>query len=100
MTRIRVFVPTPLRLYTEGLDAIEVDARTVSEALGKLTSRYQTLQRHLYAENGSLRSFVNVYLNDEDIRYLESGVETGVKAGDEIRIVPSIAGGVSRAPER
>ena len=98
MTRIRVCVPTALRQYSDGLDSIEVDAITVGEALGKLTARYEALQRHLYAENGNLRSFVNIYLNDEDIRYLEGGVATGVKKGDEIRIVPSIAGGVSQAP--
>jgi adenylyltransferase/sulfurtransferase len=71
----------------------------VSEALSQLTSRYSELRRHLYAEDGSLRSFVNIYLNEEDIRYLEEGVDAGVEAGDEIRIIPSIAGGVATAAE-
>ncbi|MEE9132000.1 MAG: molybdopterin-synthase adenylyltransferase MoeB [Gemmatimonadota bacterium] len=95
MKTISVIVPTPLRQYTEGRDKIEVEAGTVAQALGQLTSRHSALRRHLYTEDGSLRSFVNIYLNDEDIRYLEDGEETGVGDGDEIRIVPSIAGGAA-----
>ncbi|KPK81943.1 MAG: molybdenum cofactor biosynthesis protein MoeB [Gemmatimonas sp. SM23_52] len=95
--RIAIIVPTPLRQYTEGRDTVEVDARNVAEALSNLTARYAPIRRHLYGEDGRLRSFVNIYLNDEDIRYLEGRAETGVKPGDEIRIVPSIAGGVATA---
>lgn len=98
MMRVAVIVPTPLRQYTEGRDTVEVNAGSVAEALFELTARYATLRRHLYTEDGRLRRFVNIYLNDEDIRYLEDGAESGVKPGDEIRIVPSIAGGVGTAP--
>jgi len=93
MNKISVIVPTPLRQYTEGLSAVEVEAGTVRQALQQLTVRHSSLERHLFGENGQLRSFVNIYLNDEDIRYLEAREETGVDSGDEIRIVPSIAGG-------
>jgi adenylyltransferase/sulfurtransferase len=97
MRSITVIVPTPLRQYTGGLDTVEIEAGTVGEALSVLTGRFAELQRHLYSEDGELRSFVNIYLNDEDIRYLEGKEEAGVQAGDEIRIVPSIAGGVATA---
>jgi len=93
MEQIRIIVPTPLRQYTEGRDAIGVEATTVADAIAELTGRYADLKRHLYGDDGRLRAFVNVYLNEEDVRYLEGGVEAGVRPGDEIRIVPSIAGG-------
>lgn len=93
MEQITVIVPAPLRQFTEGRDSIAVNACTVAQALSELTSRYTELRRHLYAENGKLRSFVNIYLNDEDIRYLEDKEDAGLTVGDEIRIVPSIAGG-------
>lgn len=96
MGTISVIVPAPLRQYTDGHDRIFVEADTVAEALSRLTERHVALRRHLFGEDGRLRSFVNIYLNDEDIRYLEGGHETGVVGGDEVRIVPSIAGG---APE-
>jgi adenylyltransferase/sulfurtransferase len=99
MRPVRVIVPTPLRQYAAGADAVELEAATVSDALARLTSRHAELRRHLYAEDGRLRSFVNVYLNDEDIRYLEGGADAPLKAGDEIRIVPSIAGGAPAATE-
>ena len=93
MGRIFVIVPTPLQQFTEGKSTAEVDADTVEAALNELTRRHSSLRRHLFAEGGRLRSFINIYLNDEDIRYLEGGEGTGVEDGDEIRIVPSIAGG-------
>ncbi|MGH9434728.1 MAG: molybdopterin synthase sulfur carrier subunit, partial [Terriglobia bacterium] len=67
---VKVMIPTPLRQYTERLDTIELDAGTVAEALTGLTSKYNGLRKHLYNDDGKLRSFVNIYLNDEDIRYL------------------------------
>jgi adenylyltransferase/sulfurtransferase len=101
MNRVRVIVPSALRQYTGGADAVEIDARTVDEALAGLVSRYTELRRHLYADDGELRSFVNIYLNDDDIRYLEERGGTGVREGDEVRIVPSIAGGApTRLEER
>ncbi len=95
---IRVLIPTPLRQYTANQDAIEVQAQDVREALGALVGRYDGLRRHLYTDEGHLRNFVNVYLNEEDIRYLQKEA-TPVKDGDTIAIVPSIAGGSSSVLE-
>jgi sulfur-carrier protein adenylyltransferase/sulfurtransferase len=88
----RVLIPTPLRPYTAQQDAVEADGRTVGEVLASLTKRYAELRRHLYADDGKLRHFVNVYVNDDDIRYLERDATT-LKPGDVISIVPSVAGG-------
>ncbi len=99
MSGIKIIVPTPLRQYTAGADSVEVEAGTVGEALDRLTSRYGELRRHLYGDDGRLRSFVNIYLNEEDIRYLDSGDRTDVREGDEIRIIPSIAGGATSLGE-
>ncbi len=95
MYNVSVLIPTPLQQYTDGQDVVVVEASTVSTALAILSARHPALRRHLFAEDGNLRAFVNVYLNDEDIRYLDEGLQTGVGAGDEIRIVPSIAGGAA-----
>src|SRR5262245_53213072 len=89
---VKVVIPTPLRQYTEKRDNVVVEGRTVEEVLRNLTSQYGELQRHLYSEDGKLRSFVNIYRNDEDIRYLERE-KTAVKETDVLSIVPSIAGG-------
>jgi adenylyltransferase/sulfurtransferase len=96
MKTISIVVPTPLRQYTDGRDTVDVEASTVSEALAALTERHSALKSHLYSEDGQLRSFVNIYLNDENIRYLEGEGFASLKSGDEIRIVPSIAGGVTK----
>jgi Molybdopterin converting factor, small subunit len=92
---VKVMIPTPLRAYAGKADSLDCEARTVAEALDALTARYAELRRHLYADDGRLRSFVNVYVNDEDIRYLEKE-KTPLRDGDTISIVPSIAGGVAR----
>ena len=89
---MKILVPTPLRQYAGKQSAIEVPAATVGEALNALTSAYPDLRKHLYNDDGKLRAFVNVYLNDDDIRYLKND-ETAVKDGDTLSIVPSIAGG-------
>jgi adenylyltransferase/sulfurtransferase len=90
----KVIIPTPLRPYAGKQDAVEVTGATVQEALGDLTARFGDLRRHLFTDDGRLRSFVNVYVNEQDIRYL-SKEATPVAAGDVISIVPSIAGGAS-----
>ena len=90
---VKVIIPTPLRPYTGKRDAVEYDAKTVGEALASLTTQFAELRKHLYADDGRLRSFVNVYVNDEDIRYLQKEA-TPIREGDTISIVPSIAGGV------
>ncbi len=87
-----IYIPTPLRPYTDKLDTVEVEAATVREALAALTSRYADLRRHLYGDDGQLRRFINVYVNDDDIRFLEREA-TPLKAGDTISIIPSVAGG-------
>ena len=89
---VKVIIPTPLRVYAGKRDFAEFTARTVGEALGHLTTEFSELRKHLFTEDGKLRSFVNVYVNDEDIRYL-SKENTPTKDGDTISIVPSIAGG-------
>ncbi len=88
----KLMIPTPLRQYADGQDTVEVEASTVGEALDKLTTQHADLRRHLFSDEGKLRSFVNVYMNDEDIRYLDRD-KTTVGDGDTISIVPSIAGG-------
>jgi adenylyltransferase/sulfurtransferase len=92
---VKVIIPTPLRPYAGKQDAVEFDARTVGEALSRLTTQFAELRKHLYTDEGKIRSFVNVYLNNEDIRYLQKE-NTQTKDGDTISIVPSIAGGAER----
>ena len=88
-----IFIPTPLRSYADGRDAVEVNASTVTEALSELTRTHPELRKHLFTSEGKLRAFVNLYLNDEDVRYLKY-VETPLKESDQLAIVPSVAGGV------
>jgi adenylyltransferase/sulfurtransferase len=88
----RVFIPTPLRPYANKNAVVEVGGRTVGEALDDLTRTHGRLRAHLYNESGKLRSFVNVYVNDSDIRYLQKE-ETPLEPDDTITIVPSVAGG-------
>ncbi len=88
----RVLIPTPLRPYTGQQDVVEAEGKTVGDVLSALTARYGDLRRHLYSDDGKLRSFVNVYVNDDDIRYRERE-RTALQQGDVISIVPSVAGG-------
>ena len=89
---MKILIPTPLRQYAGKKDAVDLSAKTVGEALSSLTSQYSDLRRQLYTEDGKLRAFVNIYLNDEDIRHLQKE-NTPVRDGDTLSIVPSIAGG-------
>jgi adenylyltransferase/sulfurtransferase len=91
---VTIAIPTPLRQFAGGQSEIQVDARTAGEALDQLTTTHAELRRHLFNDQNALRNFVNVYVNDEDIRHI-SGADTPVKEGDTILIVPSIAGGAS-----
>ena len=93
----KILIPTPLRPFTDKQDAVEVDGATVGELLADLTTQARGLKAHLYNEQGKLRSFVNVYLNDEDIRYLQKE-QTPVKPGDTLSIIPSVAGGAPTRP--
>src|SRR5262245_35358976 len=88
----KIAMPTALRQYAGGESAVEVEGRTIGELLSGLTARYPDLKKHLYDANGNLRSFVNVYVNDEDIRHQQQE-KTIVKDGDDISIIPAIAGG-------
>jgi adenylyltransferase/sulfurtransferase len=87
-----ILIPTPLRPFVDKQESVEVSGSTVGEALVHLTTRYGDLRKHLYNEDGRLRSFVNVYLNDEDIRYLQKE-QTPIAPGDTLSIIPSVAGG-------
>ena len=88
----KILIPTPLRQYAEKNNSVDVAAATVGEALASLTTQFPDLKKNLFNDEGKLRSFVNVYVNDEDIRYLQKDA-TAVAEGDTISIVPSIAGG-------
>ena len=88
----KILIPTPLRQYVEKKDSVELNGATVGEVLTALTSQHGELRKHLYNDEGKLRSFVNVYVNDEDIRYTGKDA-TPVKDSDTVSIVPSIAGG-------
>ena len=92
----KILIPTPLRPYTDKQDAVDASGATVGELLADLTRRHSGLKAHLYNDQGKLRSFVNVYVNDEDIRYLQRE-QTPVTATDTVSIIPSVAGGVETA---
>ncbi|MBZ5537426.1 MAG: molybdopterin-synthase adenylyltransferase MoeB [Acidobacteriia bacterium] len=91
---VKILIPTPLRPYAGKKDSVEVDAPTVNDALRSLTLQYRDLKKHLYTDDGRLRSFINIYVNDEDIRYLQKEA-TPLSGGETISIIPSIAGGSS-----
>lgn len=87
-----VRIPTPLRKYTDGQDRVEVQGDTVGQALAQLSENYPDIKNRIFDDAGALRRFVNVYANEEDIRFQDS-LETAVSDGAEISIVPAIAGG-------
>jgi molybdopterin synthase sulfur carrier subunit len=88
----QVRIPTPLRKLTNNEEIVEVSAPTIGGAIAELQSRYPGIRDRLLDESGAVRRFVNVYLNEEDIRFLQNQ-ETPIKDGDEISIIPAIAGG-------
>ncbi len=85
-------IPTPLRPYAQGMSEISIKGQTVREALAGVTEQYATLKPHLFANNGELRPFVNLFINDEDIRHLQ-GLDTPIGETDRLMLIPSIAGG-------
>lgn len=87
-----VRIPTPLRRMTNGQDKVELPAAALSELIETLEADYPGIKERLIDENGELRYFVNIYLNGEDVRFLQ-GLDTAAAAGDEISIVPAVAGG-------
>jgi len=88
----KIHIPTPLRQYVGKRASVDVEGATVGEAMNALVAQHPELRKHLYTDEGKLRAFVNLYVNDEDIRYLQKEA-TALKDGDNISIVPSIAGG-------
>jgi adenylyltransferase/sulfurtransferase len=95
----KILIPTPLRPYTDKRDSVEADGKTVGELLADLTKKHAGLKAHLFNDQGKLRSFVNIYLNDDDIRYLQKE-ETQVSPGDTLSIIPSVAGGTETTLDR
>jgi molybdopterin converting factor small subunit len=89
---VTVTIPTALRQYTQNNASMELEAETVGGVLSGLVEHYPELKKHMYTEQGKLRNFVNVYVGDEDIRYLD-GEETVLKSGETVSIIPAIAGG-------
>ena len=89
---MKVLIPAPLRQYTSKQASVEVRAANVGELLGELTKQFPDLRAQLFADDGKLRRFVNIYVNDEDIRYMENGT-TPLTESDTVSIVPSVAGG-------
>lgn len=97
---MNIHIPTPLRAYTGGAETVSVPGTTVAEVFTALTTEYPELKQQLFNTEGKLRSFVNVYVNDEDLRYLPSKDATQVAATDELTIIPSIAGGSAARASR
>ena len=94
----KILIPTALRQFTEQSDSVEVTGATVRDALDQLTVRYPNIKKNLFSDQGKLRSFVNVYVNDEDIRYLDKDA-TKLEGNETISIVPSVAGGATALAE-
>ena len=91
---IKVRIPTPLRPLTKGLGEVDAQAHTIVEMIDTLNATHPGIKDRLCDDTGELRRFVNIYVNEEDIRFLK-GKETSLKDGDEVSIVPAIAGGSS-----
>jgi len=89
---VKVRIPTPLRKLTHDQDLVELSAGTIGAAIAELQSKYPGIQERLVDEAGQVRRFVNVYVNEEDIRFLQNN-DTPLKDGDEVSIIPAIAGG-------
>ena len=90
----RIVIPTPLRKYTQGVELVEVEAGDLKQALDQLEQRFPGIRAGIFEQTGALRRFINIYVDGEDVRFLRD-LETPVKEGTEIAIVPAIAGGAS-----
>jgi sulfur-carrier protein len=88
----QVRIPTPLRKYTGGAEAVQADGATVAAIVADLDKRHPGIRERICDESGAVRRFVNIFVNGEDIRFLQN-LDTAVKAGDEVSVVPAIAGG-------
>ncbi|HLF65835.1 MAG TPA: MoaD/ThiS family protein [Saprospiraceae bacterium] len=89
---IRIFIPTPLRKFTAEKSIVEVQARTVAEAIQGLALSFPEMDQHLFDSDRNIRKFVRIFLGDQDIQQLD-GPDTALKSGDEVSIIPAIAGG-------
>ena len=90
---IKVRIPTPLMKLTDNQSEVSAEGKTISDIINNLENQFNGIKDRICEENGSPRRFINIYINEEDIRFLE-GEMTGVKDGDEISIIPAIAGGI------
>jgi molybdopterin synthase sulfur carrier subunit len=88
----QVRIPTPLRKYTGGAEAVQADGATVAAIVADLDKRHPGIRERICDDSGAVRRFVNIFVNGEDIRFLQN-LDTAVKAGDEVSVVPAIAGG-------
>ena len=88
---IRIIIPAALRQYAENRDSVNLSGQNIGELLDNLMQKFPNMKKHLFSEDGQIRNFVNVYVNDDDIRYLENS-QTQLKEGDVISIIPSVAG--------
>jgi len=89
---VRVRIPTPLRAATDGTAEVNLDAQDVEGVISELETRYPAMKGRLRDESGALRRFVNLYVNGEDVRF-KNGLETSLQSGDELSIIPAVAGG-------
>lgn len=89
---VKVRIPTPLRTLTNGVDVAEISGASVGEVLNQLSAKFDGMDKRLFKQPGELNRFVNIYVNDEDIRFLDN-LNTPIKDGDDLSIVPAIAGG-------
>jgi sulfur-carrier protein len=89
---VKVRIPTPLRTITNGVDIAEISGANIAEVLNALSAKFDGMDKRLFKQPGELNRFVNIYLNDEDIRFLDN-LNTPIKDGDDVSIVPAIAGG-------
>ena len=92
MSSVVVKIPTPLRRHTGGVDSVQTDSKTLAQALANLNEKFPGIKERLMNDQGQLHRFVNIYVNGEDVRFLK-GLETSLKEGDEVSIVPAVAGG-------
>ena len=89
---VEIIIPLVLRQYAENRDSVKLSGQNIGELLDNLMQKFTNMKKHLFSEDGQIRNFVNVYVNDDDIRYLENNA-TQLKEGDVISIIPSVAGG-------
>jgi molybdopterin synthase sulfur carrier subunit len=89
---VMIRIPAPLRRVTKGQDKVELEGKTLSDILAQMEVRFPGIKERLMDESGELRHFVNIYVNGEDVQFLQ-GLKTAIKTGDEVSIVPAVAGG-------